>query len=130
MPSERRSTEPTNNRNLLLNALPASEFDALRPKLVTVSLPLREMLYSAGDRIERVYFPFAGFTSVVTPFDDGSMTEVMTIGREGMVGISAAFDDGPISYAAVVQAEMGQCLCMTAADLRIEMSAAGPSMTS
>jgi hypothetical protein len=45
-----------------------------------------------------VYFPGGGFCSVLTVLEDGTMVEVATIGREGVVGVAAVFDgDGTAS---------------------------------
>jgi hypothetical protein len=37
-----------------------------------------------------VYFPGGGFCSMLTVLEDGSMVEIATVGREGVVGVYAA----------------------------------------
>src|SRR5688500_18853313 len=91
--------------NRLLATLPADDFARISPTLDTVPLPLKQILHEPGDTIRHVYFPGGGFLSVLTVLEDGRMVEVATIGREGMVGISAVLNDGPSPSAAMVQAE-------------------------
>ncbi len=52
-----------------------------------VSLAVRDPIYAAGERIEKVYFPIDCVLSVVTRMVDGSQIEVGTIGREGTSAI-------------------------------------------
>jgi CRP-like cAMP-binding protein len=60
-----------------------------------------------------VYFPGGGFCSVLTVLADGGMVEIATIGREGMVGMSAVID-GPAGDPSItmVQAESDICYRM------------------
>src|SRR6266699_6608163 len=101
---------PTMNRpppaavqNLLLAALPKVDRDRLIPTLDVVPLRLKELLHKPGEHVEYVYFPGGGFCSIVTVLEDGGMVEVATIGREGVVGVSAAWDDGAVPSLATVQ---------------------------
>ncbi|HUR17845.1 MAG TPA: hypothetical protein VMZ51_02775, partial [Acidimicrobiales bacterium] len=73
--------------NRLLSALGAEDDidDA-----VVVDLKAREPLYEAGSVIEHVYFPLDAVVSIVADLGDGSVVEVATIGREGMVGVGVA----------------------------------------
>ena len=48
------------------------------------------------------------------------MIEVATIGREGMVGVSAVLDGGRVPSCSMVQAEMATCYRMTVDALRRE----------
>jgi CRP-like cAMP-binding protein len=48
------------------------------------------------------------------------MIEVATIGREGMVGVSAVLDGGRVPYCSMVQAEMEVCYRMPVKALRLE----------
>jgi CRP-like cAMP-binding protein len=99
----------TANPNLLLAALPADEYAQLRPSMEVVPVRLKQLLHKAGEHIEYVYFPGEGFCSDLTVLEDGTMVEVATIGREGMVGVDAILDGGPASSTAMVQAEMETC---------------------
>jgi CRP-like cAMP-binding protein len=121
---------PTSSRpppaNHLLAALPAVDYARLAPTLGTTDLKLKRFLHTPGEPVDRVYFPGGGFVSVVTVLNDGSMVEVATIGREGMLGMSAALSRVPPSSAAMVQAETETCSTMSAEDFRQEMGRRGP----
>jgi CRP-like cAMP-binding protein len=58
---------------------------------------------------------------VVTVLKDGGIVEVATIGREGMLGMSAALNRDPSPSAAMVQAETDTCYTMSAEAFRKEM---------
>ena len=45
------------NQNRLLAALPAAEFERLKPYLELVHLPLGDVLCESGGRLSYVYFP-------------------------------------------------------------------------
>jgi len=116
---------PSANRpppaNDLLAALPVDVFQRIALQLDVIPLKLRRILHKPGDPIDRVYFPGGGFCSVVTVLDDGKMVEVATIGREGMVGMSAVLNGDPSPSATMVQAETDTCYAMLAQDFRQEM---------
>ena len=120
---------PATNRpppaNQLLAALPPDVFARVTPALDVVPLKLKEFLHQAGEPIEHVYFPGGGFVSVVTVLKDGSMVEVATIGREGMLGASAALNGDPSPAATMVQAETDTCYKMAIDDFRSEMNRQG-----
>lgn len=125
---KRRPPQPPppreDNRNLLLAALPPTEFSRIARSLDTVPLRLKSLLHRAGDPIEHVYFPGGGFFSMVTVLKDGRMVEVATIGREGMVGITAVVDN-PLSSTSMVQGEADTCYRMKADAFRWEMDRRG-----
>ena len=113
--------------NHLLAALPAEDYARLAPELRNTPLKLKRFLQKPGEAIDKVYFPGGGFVSVVTVLKDGSMVEVVTIGREGMVGVSAAVvNDVPSPTAAMVQAETDVCYTMSAEAFRRELDRRGP----
>ena len=76
------------HRNRLLARLSPKEFDALRPHLAALDLPLRFVLERPGRNIEHVYFPEAGIASVVATQKNGTNVEVGLIGCEGMSGVA------------------------------------------
>jgi CRP-like cAMP-binding protein len=112
--------------NLLLAALPPEDFQRLAPTLDVIPLKVKEFLYKPGEPIEHLYFPGGGFASVVTVLQDGSMVEVATIGREGMLGASAALNGDASPAATMVQAETDICYKMAIGVFRTEMSRPGP----
>jgi CRP-like cAMP-binding protein len=94
-PSSANRPPPEHNRNLLLAALPADEYKRIAQSLDTVPLKLKSVIHRPGDPIEYVYFPGGGFCSMLTVLNDGGMVEVATVGREGMVGVTAVLDGTP-----------------------------------
>jgi CRP-like cAMP-binding protein len=110
---------------LLLAALPADEYERIAPSLDTIPLKLKSLIHRAGDPVEHVYFPGGGFCSMLTVLKDGSMVEVATIGREGMVGITAVLDGNPVSSTSMVQGETDACYRMAADAFRREMDRRG-----
>jgi CRP-like cAMP-binding protein len=116
---------PRDNRNLLLAALPAEEYERIAPSLDAIPLKLKSLLHRAGEPIEHVYFPGGGFCSMVTVLKDGGMVEVATIGREGMVGVTAVLDGNPVSSTSMVQGETDTCYRMKADVFRLEMDRRG-----
>jgi CRP-like cAMP-binding protein len=111
--------------NHLLAALPADDYARLAPTLGTTALKLKRFLHKPGEPVDEVYFPGGGFASVVTVLKDGSMVEVATIGREGMLGMSAVLNGDPSPGATMVQAETDVCYTMSAKAFRQEMDRRG-----
>ena len=111
--------------NLLLASLPKVDRERLVPTLDVVPLRLKELLHKPGEHIQYVYFPGGGFCSIVTVLEDGGMVEVATIGREGMVGVTAVLDGSPVSSATMVQGESDICYRMTSDAFRGEMDRRG-----
>jgi CRP-like cAMP-binding protein len=112
-------------QNRLLAALPPSDWDRLRPAFDIVPLVLKALLHNPGEAIDYVYFPGGGFCSIVTVLEDGNMVEVATIGREGMVGVTASADGNPSTAATMVQGESETCYRMGVRAFRGEMEAHG-----
>jgi CRP-like cAMP-binding protein len=74
-------------KNALLAALPAEEYERLRPRLETVSVKVPEGVYEPGEAVPHVFFPRTGVFSLVTVMPDGATVEFATVGNEGMVGL-------------------------------------------
>lgn len=91
--------------NLLLKALPNSEYDRLIPYLENISLFSGQILYPANEPIEFVFFPNQAIISLVTSMEDGSTTEIGLVGNEGMAGISIILGDNSSNSEAIVQIE-------------------------
>src|SRR5437660_69922 len=108
LPSANRPP-PTGNPNRLLAALPAADYTRILPSLTVVPLTLKNVLHKPGEPIQDVYFPGGGFCSMLTVLEDGAMVEIATIGREGMVGVSAVLDGSPVTSATMVQGEADTC---------------------
>ena len=78
--------------NLLLASLPMKDYHRVCRALDRTSLVLKVVLHTPSEPITDVYFPGDGFCSILTVLRDGSMVEVATVGREGMLGASAILD--------------------------------------
>src|SRR5690348_4462807 len=115
-PPSKNRPPPAENPNRLLAALPAADYARIGPELSLVPLTLKDLLHKPGETIRHVYFPGAGFCSMLTALEDGTMVEVATIGREGMIGMSAALDNGPTTAVAMVQGASDTCYRMAAQD--------------
>src|SRR5687768_7417923 len=91
-PASRNPPPPAVAQNLLLAALPPDDYQRIGPSLEVIPLILKDVLQKPGEPIQHVYFPGGGFCSILTVLEDGSMVEVATVGREGMLGVSAILD--------------------------------------
>jgi len=77
--------------NALLAALPATSYQKLAPHLERVSFLPGETLLHPGDPLNAVYFPQSGLVVRIVRLDDGSAVEAGAIGREGVLGVPAAW---------------------------------------
>ena len=113
--------------NLLLASLPLKDYQRISQSLDRTSLVLKVVLHKPSEPITDVYFPGGGFCSILTVLGDGSMVEVATVGREGMVGVSVILDSdqAPMSLT-MVQAASDLCYRMPIADCRRELGRRGP----
>jgi CRP-like cAMP-binding protein len=73
--------------NWLLASLEPEDFAALEPHLEVVELPLKQVLYEAGDPIRHAYFPHDAVVSLVNVLEDGQTVEVALFGRGGGLGL-------------------------------------------
>jgi CRP-like cAMP-binding protein len=89
--------------NHVLAALPAADFELLRPHLQTIELVQGVVLVAAGDRLPQVIFPHSGVISLVVCLSAGETVEVAMIGRDSVFGGSAALDGGISLTNAIVQ---------------------------
>lgn len=113
--------------NLLLSALPADDYARIAPNFDQISLTLKHVLHRAGEPVSHVYFPGGGFCSVLTVLEDGTMVEVATVGREGMVGVSAVVSGAaPDPSVTMVQAESPLCYRITTDAFCAELDRRGP----
>jgi CRP-like cAMP-binding protein len=124
LPSANRPP-PTGNPNRLLAALPSADYTRILPSLAIVPLTLKAVLHKPGEPIREVYFPGGGFCSMLTVLADGSMVEIATVGREGMIGVSAVLDGTPVTSAAMVQGASGTCYRMNVDAFRREIDRRG-----
>jgi CRP-like cAMP-binding protein len=108
-----------------LAALPAADYARVLPSLTVVSLKLKDILHKPDEPIRHVYFPGGGFCSMLTVLENGSMVEIATIGREGVIGVSAMTDGTPSTAAAMVQGATDTCYRMNVDAFRREIDRHG-----
>jgi len=107
-------------KNYLLESLLKIDYERLSPHLRGVELLQGDVIYSAGDNINYVYFPESAVIALLSTLEDGSTTEVGLIGREGMVGLSVFLGGVATPERAVVQVS-GNALKMTTPALAREL---------
>ncbi|WP_087005642.1 Crp/Fnr family transcriptional regulator [Rhizobium sullae] len=73
-------------RNRLLRVLSLESFEALRPAMEAVDLPIRYVLTEANEPSSYVYFIEDGLASIVATSVDDEKVEVGHVGREGLGG--------------------------------------------
>jgi CRP-like cAMP-binding protein len=123
--SSQNRPPPVHNANRLLAALPVKDYERIASSLEVVPLTLKEFLHNPGVPVQHVYFPGGGFCSMVTVLADGGMVEIATVGREGMIGVSAVLDGVPVTSSAMVQGESDLCYRMPVDVFRREMDRRG-----
>ena len=85
-------TAPSNwPRNRLLLALPSTNLKRLMPELEQIRCQHGQVLLDADSSLDDVFFPDSGVVSAVAVYQDGSIIEMATIGREGCTGFEAVF---------------------------------------
>jgi CRP-like cAMP-binding protein len=89
--------------NMLLAALPFSDFELLRPNLQTIDMPRGLVLVGSGEIPEKAYFPHSGVIASCVTLRDGSVVETRITGREGALGASIAVGERPSFTSAVVR---------------------------
>lgn len=78
--------------NDLLAALPAADFELLRPHVRTIDLKFGQVLVEAGAPLEQAIFPHGGIISSVIGLGKDEAIELAAIGRDGAVGAEAAHE--------------------------------------
>jgi CRP-like cAMP-binding protein len=110
------------SHNRLLSSLSSADFRLLQPDLEPVTLALRHVLERPDRRIDAVYFPEAGFASVVAVQADDNKVEVGLIGREGMTGLPILLGNHRSPHSTYMQSA-GRGQRITAVKLRRAMQA-------
>jgi CRP-like cAMP-binding protein len=113
--------EQRNVRNRLLRALPAADYERLRPEMKPVKFELGEVLCEAGDPLPYAWFVTRGIASLVSTTADGSAIEVGMVGNEGVVGLPVLLKGESLPYRVNVQLA-GDALRVPISILRKEFS--------
>jgi CRP-like cAMP-binding protein len=96
-----KANSPLQNR--LLAALSSTELDRITPYLELVKMPLGEVLYESGGRLQHVFFPTTSIVSLLYVLEDGASTEIAAVGNEGILGVSTFMGGDTTPSRAVVQ---------------------------
>jgi CRP-like cAMP-binding protein len=97
-------SDPSNwPRNRLLLALPAGNLKRLMPELEQIPCQEGDVLLDADSSLDKIFFPNSGVVSVVAVYEDGSIIEMATVGREGCTGFQAVFGAKSSSVRLLVQ---------------------------
>jgi CRP-like cAMP-binding protein len=116
---------PHAKKNLLLAALPESEWERWRPELEEVELPLGQVLCESGSTLSHVYFPTTAIVSLLYVMENGASAEIAVVGNEGLVGISLFMGGGSTPSRAVVQSA-GKGFRLKSRILQIAFDRGGP----
>jgi CRP-like cAMP-binding protein len=114
-------------QNHLLAALPAAEFERLSPHLELVPLPLANVLYESGSRLQHVYFPTDCIVSLLYVMENGASAEIAIVGNEGILGIALLMGGESTPSRAVVQSS-GHAYRLPAQLIKDEFNRAGPML--
>jgi len=101
--------------NLLLASLPARTMGRLLALADDVELTFGDVLCNPGDRIRHIYFPTAGFISLISRSKHQESLEVGLVGNEGMMGTALLLGVPVEPLRAVVQGAGGALRIGTAA---------------
>ena len=115
---------PSSATNLLLAALPQAEYQRLAAHFRPIDVSRSQVLYNAGDSIDRVYFLNGGVVSMTLTSAQGTLVEVGLIDSEGVIGSGTALTDGVTIHQIQVEVP-GSGVYMPAAIFREEFKRGG-----
>jgi CRP-like cAMP-binding protein len=110
--------------NRLLAAMPDLDYQALRPTLERVMMPLGRPVYEPGQAQGFVYFPTSCIVSLLYVLADGATAEIAVTGNEGLVGI-ALFMGGETTPSRAVVQSAGEGYRLRASTLKKEFERGG-----
>lgn len=90
-------------QNKLLTALPMVDYERIFTHLEQVQVSSGEILYESGEKPKYVYFPTDCFISLLYDTEDGSTTEIASIGNDGAVGVAIFMSGEAMPYRVRVQ---------------------------
>ncbi|MGY4286595.1 CRP-like cAMP-binding protein [Bradyrhizobium sp. LM2.7] len=99
------------NDNLLLASLSPGDLAALQPHLKLAHFEQDQVLFEAGDTIDATYFPTSAVISIVVTLSSGQVVEAAMVGRDGVIGASAALDGKMALSRAVIQLSGEAMVC-------------------
>ncbi|PXW28598.1 Crp/Fnr family transcriptional regulator [Paraburkholderia caballeronis] len=117
--------EQHSSGNHLLAVLPEAEWIRISPHLVLVDMPLGQVIYESGRRLNHVYFPTTAIVSLLYVMENGASGEIAIVGNEGIVGM-AIFMGGETTPGRAVVQSAGNAYRLDARLLKEEFHRAGP----
>src|SRR6266550_1979984 len=111
-------------QNLLLAGIKADELERLLSNLQLISLPLGEVVYESGEKMDYIYFPTTAIISLLYIMENGSSAEIGVVGNDGMVGIAIFMGGDTTPNRAVVQSA-GDTFKMKAEMMKDEFTRGG-----
>jgi hypothetical protein len=84
----RLGSTQTQERNLILRALPLDEYARLLPHLEPCRIEVLQILVDAAEPVHHVYFPENAIASAARRTGEAGLIEAGTVGREGMAGLA------------------------------------------
>lgn len=106
-------------QNRLLKALPAADYERLKPHLQPIELELGTVLCESGQPLKWAWFVTYGIVSLVSTTLSGHAIEVGMVGNEGVVGMPVLLKGEALPYRANIQLA-GRALRVPIAVLRDE----------
>jgi CRP-like cAMP-binding protein len=110
--------------NHLLAVLSDADWARLEPHLALIDMPLGQVVYESGDRLDHVYFPTSSIVSLLYVMEDGASAEIAIVGNEGLVGI-ALFMGGETTPSRAIVQSAGRAYRLPAAILKEEFRRGG-----
>jgi len=74
-------------KNCVLAAISPADYPTLFEKFELVDLQFQQIIYCPGQTIDYVYFPLSSVISLVSVGVDQPMSEIVLVGREGLIGL-------------------------------------------
>lgn len=111
-------------KNFLLGSLQEKDQVRLIPKLKSVSVPLGEVLYESGDKLDFAFFPTTAIVSLLYIMENGGTAEIGIVGNEGLLGVALFLGGDTTTSRAIIQSG-GEGLRMAPQDLRDEFAGGG-----
>src|SRR4051812_21392568 len=75
-------------KNLIIAALPAADYERLRPHLELIHLAAGSTVYEPNERLSHAYFPTTCVIALIAVMEDGTSAQLALTGYEGLIGTS------------------------------------------
>jgi CRP-like cAMP-binding protein len=111
-------------QNLLLGALPESEFERIAPMLEPIELEAGQILWEAEADSRYIYFPTTALICLLYDSDTGASVEVGMVGKQGIVGVWTFMTEARMATRAVTYTT-GVAYRMSASDAKTEFDRCG-----